>query len=119
MKRLILFAFLLFCSVFVFAQQKYALGTWIDYLPYKNVQLVTQSADKIYAATAVSLYSIDKSDLSMEKISKCTGLSDLGCSALAYDQLRNQLIIAYQNSNVDIYSGSVINLPDIDMKNIP
>ena len=101
------------------AQQTYPLNTWIDHLPYKAAQHVEQSAEKVFVATPVSLYSINKSDYSIEKISKCTGLSDIGFSALTYDDSHGILIIAYDNSNIDLWSPTqVINIPDIKRKNL-
>ena len=55
----------------------------------------------------------------MVRISKCTGLSDIGYNDIGYDERRNNLIICYSNSNVDIYNdASVYNIPDIKRKNI-
>ncbi len=110
--------------VFVFFVQQLAaqdipVGTWKDNLPYQNAQSVVQSENKIYCATNVSLYSVDKTDFSFEKLSKVNGLSDIGFSTLHFDAGNNQLIIAYSNSNIDILSEQgVYNIADIKRKNI-
>jgi len=108
-----------FCSFYASAQTTYPIGTWVDHLPYRGARLVEQSDDRVFCATDVSLYSVDKTYLSEDKISKCTGLSDIGFSAMRYDNARHQLVIAYNNSNVDLWTpDKVINVPDIKRKNI-
>lgn len=55
----------------------------------------------------------------MVRISKCTGLSDIGFNDIIYDESRGNLIICYANSNIDIYNDArVRNIPDIKRKNI-
>lgn len=114
--------FLINCFAFCFQNlqaQEIPVGTWKDELPYLNAKSVVQSANKIYCATDVSLFSVDKTDLSTEKLSKVNGLSDIGFSVLHFDTIRNQLIIAYSSSNIDILTESgVFNIADIKRKNI-
>jgi hypothetical protein len=47
-------------------------------------------------------------------MSKVNGLSDIAVSAMAHDLLTGSTVIAYQNSNLDIWKASrVVNIPDI------
>lgn len=102
----------------VFSQQ-IPIGTWKDELPYQNARTVVQSGNKIYCATDVSMYSVDKTDFSMEKLSKVNGLSDIGFNTLYFDTDRNQLLIAYSNSNLDLMKeDGIYNNADIKRKNI-
>ena len=119
MNRLI-FPVILFVFFFQnLSAQNIPIGSWKDELPYLHAESVAQSVNKIYCATSVSLYSVDKTDLSLEKLSKVNGLSDIGFSFLHFDTDREQLIIAYNNSNIDILSsGGVYNIADIKRKNI-
>ncbi len=116
------FVFFLCCFFLPFQNlfaQNIPIGTWKDELPYLNAISVVQSANKIYCATTVSLYSVDKTDFSFEKLSKVNGLSDIGFSTLHFDTGRNQLIVAYGNSNIDILdSAGTYNIADIKRKNI-
>ncbi|MEI7802069.1 MAG: hypothetical protein WCI97_05470, partial [Bacteroidota bacterium] len=119
MNRLVIFCFCFFLSVQNLFAQQIPIGTWKDELPYLHAKAVVQSANKIYCATDVSLYSVDKSDFSFEKLSKVNGLSDIGFSTLYFDGDRNQLLIAYSNSNIDILdSAGTYNISDIKRKNI-
>ena len=88
-------------------------------MPYRQARRVEQDAEKVYCATFVSLYAVNKADMSVETISKTTGLSDIGFNAIKHDPARNQLIIAYDNSNIDLWSPTkVTNIPDIKRKSI-
>ncbi len=109
---------LLFVHV-TFGQKQYPIGTWVDHLPYSNPMAIAQSPTRIYTACTNSLFYVNKADDEMVRISKCTGLSDIGFSDIAYDTLHNNLIICYSNSNIDIYNDAQVeNIPDIKRKNI-
>lgn len=77
---------------------------------------VTQSPDKVFYATEWAILEIDKADRSPRFTTKVEGLSDVGISVLRYNADTRRLLVAYTNSNLDIYdpgSGEVINLPFI------
>ncbi|MCB9080796.1 MAG: hypothetical protein H6555_03690 [Lewinellaceae bacterium] len=92
-----------------------AIGQWRAHLPYRVGRLVTQSPEKVYYATELSLVAIDKTDGAVEFVSKVDGLTDVGISLLTYNAGRKQLIIAYENSVLDLISenGTVTTLPQI------
>src|SRR4029079_7112573 len=77
------------------------------------------SSNKIYCATELSLYSVEKSDYSTEPMSKVTGLSDIQTTVTGFDKVHDLLIIIYANSNIDLLkNGEVINISDVERKNI-
>ncbi len=46
-------------------------------------------------------------------MSRITGLSETGISAIHYDKTNEKLVVAYSNSNIDIiYRNDIINVPD-------
>jgi hypothetical protein len=52
-------------------------------------------------------------------MSRVTGLSETGISAIGYDPAKDRLLIAYTNSNLDVvYRNDVINIPDIKRDDI-
>lgn len=115
------FSFLPFFLLFFLsaAAQKLPIGGWKEYLPYGNAIAVTSSDNKVYCATPLGLYSVNRSDGSFERYSKITGLSDIGYNTIAFDKTRQLLFIAYANSNIDLMTASgIINIPDIKLKNI-
>ncbi len=95
--------------------QGLAIGEWRSHLPHQNGRLVTQSEKKIIYATLWDLIIIDKEDQSVDFISKVNGLSDTGIDAIHYDQEHEYLIVAYENSNIDILRDdeTTINIPNI------
>jgi hypothetical protein len=96
-----------------------AIGQWREHLPYRQGISVAYAGNKTFCATESGLYSTDKEDNTLERLSKINGLSDVGFSALAYDKTTNTLIIAYSNTNIDLLQDNTIyNLPDIKNKPI-
>ena len=96
------------------SQSNLKIGDWQSYLPYKDGRKVTQSNEKIYYATDESILILDKDDNSIEVLSKVNGLSDTGVQNILYDQVNEQLIIAYSSSIIDVVKGSeVIRVTDI------
>ena len=91
-----------------FSQSDLAIGDWEIYLPYKTGRFVTQSEDKVYYATTVALISIDKQTLERREVSKIDGLHDVRISALSYDETTDKLIVAYNNTRLDIISGNTV-----------
>lgn len=96
------------------AQDSISIGSWVSFLPYTTGSYLSQSEDKIIYSTRWSLFTIDKSDYSIEHFDKTNLLSDVGIDKHLYDEVTEQLIVAYDDSSLDIISGTeVINIPDI------
>ena len=121
--------FISFLSLFVFLQKTAAqtvnfpsltIGEWQQHLPWQRAVSVTQSSSKIYYATEWALVEIDKADRSPRFLTKVEGLSDVGMNFIRFNQNANVLLLAYTNSNLDLWNaadGSVVNLPFIQ-KNV-
>jgi hypothetical protein len=116
----------LFCVLVVYgacrlqAQQSFPpIGHWQEHLPYNSAIDVTASADKVFCATPYSLFSVNSKDNSVERMSRITGLSETGISCLLYDEANSKLVIAYNNSNIDIiYRNDIYNVPDFKRSNV-
>ncbi len=92
-------------------------GYWNEHLPYYQAKEVVDAGDKIYCATDQGLFFFDKTDNSLEKITRIQGLSDVGVSTIFYLDSFEALIVAYTNSNIDLIKGStIVNVPDIRNK---
>lgn len=92
------------------------IGEWRQHLPWQRVRSATQSDSKIYFATEWALVEMEKSDRSPRFITKVEGLSDIGMSLVRFNRAANVLVMAYTNSNLDLWrptDGSVINMPFI------
>ncbi len=96
------------------------MGQWRTHLPYKYCNLVEATNDRVFCASTGGLFYYNLEDNSVEKISKIDGLSDNEVSAMRWSSGLETLILAYQNSNLDIIrDGAILNLPDIMKKQIP
>jgi len=120
MKR---YKYLLFIALFfITIHASYAqpvIGEWTDYQSYANAKNVVDTGDKVYCVTEGGLFSYNKTDNSVQKMSGINGLSDVGVQRLAYSKENNALLIAYQNANVDLLIGNTIyNLSDIKRKQL-
>ncbi len=89
---------LLFCSL-LSAQQR-AIGTWKAHFPYSIGYQVEDGEDKIYCASTLAIFYIDKDDNSMQ--TSTNGLSDVGVKKIKYSASAKTLIVAYENSNLDL-----------------
>jgi hypothetical protein len=95
------------------------MGKWRTHLAYNIVTQIAQSDNKIYAISEGALFSIDKNDGDMEFYSKMSGLNDTQVASIDFDKANNQLLIVYNNGNIDImHSAGVNNIPDLRNKQI-
>ena len=119
MKKIVLFVVTLFITQFIIAQNV-GIGQWKDYLSYKSGLSVTEGGGKVYCATKSGIFLFDKSDNSIDRLSKVNGLADVEATVINYNNYSNKLLIAYKNSNIDIIDnhGAIENLADIKRKAI-
>jgi hypothetical protein len=119
-KRLNAMKYALFILIFIFPFPGFALsgtGDWKDYYSFTNAKKVTDAGNKIFCATEGGLFYLDKTDNSLHKISTEDGLSDVGINTMAWNDSRKLLLVAYENSNIDlILENRIINLNDIKRK---
>jgi hypothetical protein len=79
----------------LFIKGQIAIGEWRDHLPYMHAKKVALSEDNVFCATRQSVFNNFSKEL-------------------------NLLLIAYENSNLDIVQDNkIINLSDIKRKQIP
>lgn len=103
----------------ILTAQTSGIGQWQDYLPYNNCIALVQGGTRIYCATPYSLFYVDKTDNSLTRMNKVTGLSDVDVAAISYSETYKTLVIAYTNANIDLVKNDiVINIPDIKRKQI-
>ncbi len=100
--------------------QSGSIGSWRDHLPYSSGKSVAVSDDKVYCGTEHSVFVYDKEYSSISFLNTITGLSDVGISVIRYHEPSKTLLIAYENSNIDLVTQShrVINMSDIYRKQL-
>jgi hypothetical protein len=118
--RLIPILIFLFIFIGASAQQpEVPVGMWREHLPYNSAIDVTAAGEKIFCATPYSLFAVKISDKSIERFSRVTGLNETGVSGICYDASNEKLLVAYNNSNIDIlYRNDIYNIPDIKRSTI-
>jgi ligand-binding sensor domain-containing protein len=112
--------FCLFAFVSLAAQQPLPpIGLWREHLPYNSAIDLAAGDGKIFCATPYSLFSVAAGDKTIERMSRITGLSETGISAIYYDPANEKLVIGFSNSNIDIiYRNDIINVPDLKRDNV-
>jgi ligand-binding sensor domain-containing protein len=114
-----LIGLILFCIAVAPAFSQPVIGEWTDYQSYASARCVADAGDKIYCVTDGGLFSYNKTDNSIQKMSAINGLSDAGVQRLAYSSENNMLLISYQNANIDLLTGNkIFNLSDIKRKQL-
>lgn len=102
------------------AHGQMAVGTWRDCLDYTCIFHVEPAGDRVYAAARTGLMCYDREYNTLTTLSKSNGLSDAGIATIAYDGQTRCLVVAYNNSNIDILKDDkVYNLSDIKRSEIP
>lgn len=114
MKKLFLLLFPLFIQ-----GQDVGIGNWKDYQSYNSASYIAEAENKIYCVASGSLFYLDKNDNTINRMSKVTGLSDVGVKQVAYSEELEITVITYTNCNIDlIKTNQIINISDIKRKEI-
>lgn len=111
-----LFFFLCCISTAALAQVP-PIGQWREHLNYQQaIQVI--GGNKIYCATTQALFAIDNKD-QVQRFSKVTGLNDIGVRCIGWNDKDEQLVVAYQNSNIDVIKDNTVkNIGDITRSTI-
>lgn len=108
-----LYIFILY--ILFFASSAHAESEWTIYASYHNPTKAVKAGDRIFALANGDLFSYNAEDTSVETYDKTNALSDFGIYDIAYSSATKQLVILYQNGNIDIMNadGEVVNMPDL------
>ena len=95
-------------------------GDWHVYAAYHDAQQVVALHQRVYVMSDGGLYSYDPEDTSVETYDKASSLSDVGLYAILPSSSTNELILLYQNGNIDILNreGEAFNMPELKMKTL-
>lgn len=114
MPKLIRLVFFLLLFPFVNSAQVKPIGTWEIFLSYAQVKQVVQAGSRIYCASDQALFYFDKSDNSIQRMSRLNGLNDVGINFIDVSRQQNVVMVFYTNSNIDlVYNDHVVNISDI------
>lgn len=93
-------------------------GEWRVYSAYHNATRVVELGGQIYVLSDGGLYSYDPEDTSVQTYDKADCLSDFGIYDIIHCDATSELVIVYQNGNIDLLDtdGTAYNLPDLKTK---
>ncbi|WP_162427807.1 type IX secretion system anionic LPS delivery protein PorZ [Pontibacter pudoricolor] len=95
-------------------------GAWQLHVPYRQAKAVTIAHNKVYIVAEQGLFYYDKEFSSTRAITKADGLREQQISAIAYDNPSQTLVLAYNNTYVDLLHGNTFHtISDIFRKNLP
>ncbi len=113
-------AIVFFLLPFLVHSQSVPIGQWRDHTSYRSAVAVALAGNRVYCATRSNLFYFNKGDNSINRLTKINGLSDISIRAIKYHENTNTLVIAYENSNIDLLvNNRIVNIPDLFRKNIP
>lgn len=113
--KLLLISILSAISLNIAAQNEVSIGNWRTHLPFQNIQDVEIFGERYYAATPYELFYYDIEDESISILNKIKGLSDIGINTIRYNKAIDALLVAYNNTNIDLikHNGDITNLREI------
>jgi streptogramin lyase len=79
-----------------------AINEWRALIPFQQGSYVAQTKKDIIYVSERGLLLIDKEDSSLDYLSKNDGLSESTPRLVSYSEELNALVVAYENSNLDI-----------------
>lgn len=95
------------------------IGGWRDHFSFVDIFSIVEMSDgTILGASESGIFYLNV-DGSIDKLTKASGLSDVGLAAMEYFQDFDAIVLGYENGNIDIVvGGDVYNVSDIKRKNI-
>lgn len=114
--KLVILSLAVLCGALdaIVAQNTLRIGEWRAHLPYRFGTSVTQDDDKVYYGTSDGIVAITKDSNDVAFFSKIDGLSDVDIALVKYQKVNDVLVVAYENSNIDlVFADGVVNVDDI------
>lgn len=106
MKLKIVYSLVLVIASFTQFAQGVAIGKWKSYFPFNNVIDITYHQGIAYGITANALIIHDYNENTIERLTEVDALSDIGLSAVGYNNQNDALLIGYENGNIDMIQGN-------------
>ncbi|ASZ10059.1 T9SS type A sorting domain-containing protein [Chitinophaga pendula] len=118
MRRISLFIFC--CLLLRVSYAQLPVGQWRTHFSYGQARGLAITASRLYCATASGLFSVDRSDLSINRYGKQDGWKDTDISAIALDESADLLLVAYRSGSIDLLKGKQLyHLPEIQQQPVP
>jgi ligand-binding sensor domain-containing protein len=111
--------FLLFVIQLSFSQNK---SLWKSYYSYNDIVDITQSNDRIFAASENAVFTKSKTNNELKTINTIDGLSSEQISSIYHSKTLNKTIVGYENGLLTVINqadGSIKKIVDIINKQLP
>lgn len=96
------------------------LGGWQVHVPHNRAKAIAETPNAIYCATEDGFFRLVKAGNALQVLSRNDGFSDVNLSTVKYDSVTATLIVAYENTNLDLVrEGKVVNLTELLRKSMP
>jgi hypothetical protein len=93
------------------------IGAWREHLSYHHARAVAGSPNDFFVATNSSVFNVSGEDNVITRYSTINGLHSIGVSAIGAGA--GGIVIGYNNSDVDILSGSTVTeVPDLEISQV-
>src|SRR5690606_28673098 len=113
------FLFIGFLTGFSAFSQDRPIGYWRAHTPYTHLTGMATDGVTLYVATVESFFTYNAAQNELTAYSKVDGMADMEMSAIAYDAATDITVLAYKNTNIDLFiDGTFYNLPDIKLKTL-
>ncbi len=91
---------------------------WTLHFSYCNPQEIEATPQRIFASANGSLFSIDRTDGTIDYWNKSNGLNGNAVVRIAYDAASERMVITYEDGRIDLMDkdGNVVQMPDLYMK---
>ena len=96
------------------------IGSWKNYLSYYEPTEIEKANNILYILATNGLYAYNTNDKSIQTYDKTNGLSDCTIKHIKWNKYTKNLIIVYDNSNIDIMDlyGDIVNISDLYSKSM-
>ena len=107
-RRQIFVALSFLLTTAAWSQTDIPLGAWRMHISYNAINSIAFSNEKIYAAAESGIVVLDREDNSLTSYSKINGLTGSAISFINYDEVTKQLLVGYEDGNLDIIKENTI-----------
>ena len=118
MRRFLFSLLSVVCSISMLADD--GNGRWTVYSSYHNATKCVCVGSKVYVLSYGGLFSYDSEDSSVETYTRANALSDNAIADIVYCRDAKELVIVYDNGNIDLMNddGDVYNITDLKLKTL-
>ncbi len=101
------------CGLFADAQNApVPVGNWRIHLPYHDVRAIAETPEKIYCAARHGMFTLNKTDMSTERLSPINGFGGYKVQAIKYGEETQTLVIVYEDGKIELLRNNTITRND-------